>query len=151
MNSFFRSPISVKLLFIIYAYSVYKYGSLLIRPDVMNKLGIWATLVPFGLAIVFIVLIFFKVWWCWIAGICESLYFAVISAYTLSKGDQIIATATDSAMKTKNLQKLTPEQVKMGMNIGFYGVVGLVIAGGIITAFLWYKSRLYFQPNPKPK
>lgn len=147
LNSIIRSPISVKLLFVIYAYSIYKYGSLLLRPEVIEKLGYSSTLIPLGISIVLIVLIGLKAWWSWIAGIGECIYFIVMSAYALSSGNQIISTATESALKNPTSPQLTPEQLKMGMNIGLYGGLGLVIVGGLITAFLWYKSRFYFQPK----
>lgn len=149
VKSIIRSPLSIKLLLVIYAYSVYKDGALLLRPNATEKFGFLSTFVPLGLSIGFIILIFFKTWWSWIAGIGESIYSIVISAYALSKGTQIISTATESVLKTSPSPQLTPEQLKMGMNIGLYGGLGLVIAGGIMTAFLWYKSRIYFEVNPK--
>ncbi|MNK86629.1 hypothetical protein D3C87_1065460 [compost metagenome] len=147
LNLIIRSPLSIKLLFIIYAYSLYKYGSLLLRPDVMEKLGYPSTLIHLGISIVLIVLIVRKVSWSWIVGIGECIYFVMMSAYALSKGNQIISTATESVLKNPASPQLTPEQLKLGMNIGLYGGLGLVIAGGILTAFLWYKSRFYFQPK----
>ncbi|WP_413290120.1 hypothetical protein [Bdellovibrio sp. HCB337] len=145
LNSIIRSPLSVKLLFAIYAYSLYKYGSQLLQPEVIEKLGYSSTLIHMGISIVLIALIVLRVWWSWIAGISECTYFAAMSAYALTKGNHIISSATESALQNPATSKLTPEQLKMGMSIGFYGGLGLVIAGGLVTAILWYKSRFYFE------
>ena len=147
LNSIFRSPISVKILILIYIYSLYGHASQLLRPEVASKLGYTSMLIPLATSVIFIALIFFRVWWSWIAGVCDSLYDAIASVHILSMGNKVLSHAMESANNSNESSKLTPEQLKVAMNVGLYGGLALVIVGAIITIFLWYRSRRYFEAD----
>ncbi|MGZ6424410.1 MAG: hypothetical protein ACXWRP_07725 [Bdellovibrio sp.] len=139
----------VKLLAVIYMVSLYNGTLIAVKPEVTNKMSLVSILLPVILNLTFLIIIVYRVSWAWLAGICESFYYASVSIYLLIEGKGIALRATEAALSNPKLpNQLTPEQMQLGMNIGLYGSAIFLIVGALSKIFLWHRSRFYFERKP---
>lgn len=144
-KQFLGSPFIVKLIAAFYVFSLYRYITLIFRPDVVASLGYAGSATQIGLSVTLLILLFLRVSWTWKAGIAESFFFAAISLYMLLIGDSIATTAKETILSDPKLGGLAPEKLETAVTVGVYVSAAAVALGAILKGVLWYRSRTYFQ------
>jgi hypothetical protein len=134
-RSILRAPISVKILLLMYTFGFCgDLYYLLFRTGPVSETVLCLDIIWRG---TMLFLILSRVSWTWVAGLVECFYYVVSSVYSLFISNSIPIHPTKP-------NHLTQEQMKMLTYIG--GSIGLII-GTMISVFLWYKSKPYFQQS----